>query len=366
MNDTEWNISVEKIDQPYADQWELMSDFMSLLDMRLYYMYKYHMWVGPENNLQNMIGLAVSRIEFEMNLTKAIDSVVGSNLKNEEIADIEMLNNYFLHRLESTKEQGGALKVLQLMSKFSLDDFSGNCLLLAFAVQLDKKYEKLFAYLQDDITKKLPTAETAIKLFAIPGEVIADYFCYFTSNSPLVKFLLDMDGEADTIFGIKLRLRERIMDYLLGNDDDSLGQGYVELFDENQELHDVYVKDFPFRIITSVTDASNTENAHKDETVLVFITGRKGSGRTFHVKHAVRRKKRRCLFINAKALLESHRAIEEKINEVICESILSNGYLCFTGFEVLLDEEQKKSYSALLSALIENAPYLKGLIFITS
>jgi hypothetical protein len=141
MNDTEWNISVEKIDQPYADQWELMSDFMSLLDMRLYYMYKYHMWVGPENNLQNMIGLAVSRIEFEMNLTKAIDSVVGSNLKNEEIADIEMLNNYFLHRLESTKEQGGALKVLQLMSKFSLDDFSGNCLLLAFAVQLDKKYE---------------------------------------------------------------------------------------------------------------------------------------------------------------------------------------------------------------------------------
>ena len=60
MNDTEWNISVEKIDQPYADQWELMSDFMSLLDMRLYYMYKYHMWVGPENNLQNMIGLAVS------------------------------------------------------------------------------------------------------------------------------------------------------------------------------------------------------------------------------------------------------------------------------------------------------------------
>jgi hypothetical protein len=366
MSGTEWNINVEKMNKPYDDQWELMSDFMSLLDMRLYYMYKYHMWVGPENNLQNMIGLAVSRSEFEINLTKAIDSVVGCNLKNEEIADIEALNGYFLHRLKCTKEQRGEFKVLQLMSKFSLDDFSGNCLLLAFAVQLDKKYEKLFAYMQDDITKKLPTAETAIKLFAIPGQVVANYFSYFTSDSPLARFLIDIDAEADALFSIKLRLRERITNYLLGNNDDSFENGFAELFDENQELHDIHVKNFSFRMIASVTDASNMDNACKDETVIVFITGARGSGRTFYVKHAVRRINRRCLFINAKALLESRRTIEEIINEVMCESILNDGYLCFTGFEELLDEGQKKELFSFVSALMQNAAYLKGLIFITS
>jgi len=366
MNDVEWRVSIEKISKPYEDQWELMSDFMSLLDMRLYYMYKYHMWVGPENNLQNMMGLAVSRSEFEMNLTKAIDSVVGCNLKNEEIADIEALNGYFLQRLECTKEQHNDFKVLQLMSKFSLDAFAGNCLLLSFAVQLDKKYEKLFAYIQDDITKKLPTAETAIKLFALPGEMVADYFSYFTSDSPLTRFLLDIDGETDALFSIKLKLKQRITDYLLGNDSDRIEDGFMELFDETRELHDIYVNDFAPRMITSVIDASNNGGTGKKETVIVFITGTRGSGRVFSVKHAVRRKNGRCLFINAKSLLESQRTIEEKINEIICESVLNNAYLCFTGFEGLLDEDQKRELFSFISALTKNADYLKGLVFITS
>ena len=231
MENSGWNMKLDRLDKPYEDQWELMSDFMSLLDMRIYYLYKYHMWVGPENNLQNMMGLAVSRAEFEMNLTRSADSVIGSNLTNEEIADIEMLDSYFSGRLNLTAAIHSEFPALKLMKMFSLDYFSENCLLLAFAVQMDRKYEKLFAFLQDDITQKLPAAETAIKLFAMPGEMTADYLNYFTQSSILTKFFLNPFDKSESFIKIPISLRERIADYLIGNNS-RLENGFIELFDE--------------------------------------------------------------------------------------------------------------------------------------
>ena len=365
MENNDWDVRLDRLDKPYENQWELMNDFMSLLDMRIYYLYKYHMWVGPENNLQNMMGLAVSRAEFEMNLTKATDSVIGINLKDEEIADIEVLNSYFSGRLKRTAAMRPELPALKLIKMFSLDCFSENCLLLAFAVQMDKKYEKMFAFLQDDITKKLPTAETAIKLFAMPGEMTADYFHYFTQSSILTKFLLNPDDKSDLLINIQLSLRERIADYLIGNDS-RLENGFIELFDESDELRELVVDDFTAHCLVSIL--SSTLNAHKESggTVLIFITGKRGSGRKFQVKHAVSLKNGRCLFVNTKALLETSGSMVGKIRETICEAVLSNACLCFADFGPLLEESNQEELYDFTTSMTSNAAYLPEVVFVTS
>ena len=55
----------------YESQWELMGDLFSWLDLRLYFFYRHHQWLGPKNEMRNMLGLVVSREEFEHNLVKA-------------------------------------------------------------------------------------------------------------------------------------------------------------------------------------------------------------------------------------------------------------------------------------------------------
>lgn len=50
-----------------------------------------------------------------------------------------------------------------------MDAFERSCVALAYAGTLDQKYEKLFAYLQDDITRKTPSTALAVQLF-LPGD----------------------------------------------------------------------------------------------------------------------------------------------------------------------------------------------------
>ena len=54
---------------------------------------------------------------------------------------------------------------LRLLSDaFDLTAFDVNVLLLCLAPELDIRYERLFAYLQDDVTRRLPTVDLALVL----------------------------------------------------------------------------------------------------------------------------------------------------------------------------------------------------------
>jgi hypothetical protein len=58
----------------------------------------------------------------------------------------------------------GGLPWAQLAARFELDPFERDCLLIALAPEFDLKYETLYAYLNNDITRKWPTIDLAIRL----------------------------------------------------------------------------------------------------------------------------------------------------------------------------------------------------------
>ena len=77
------DVAYEKIDRGYSSQWELMDDLFAWLDLRLYFFYKHHQWLGPRNDMRNMMGLVVSREEFEHNLAKAAQLGLAAQLDGE-------------------------------------------------------------------------------------------------------------------------------------------------------------------------------------------------------------------------------------------------------------------------------------------
>ena len=72
----------------YDSQWALMRDLFVWLDLRLYYFYAHHQWLGPASEMKNMLGLVVTREEFEHQLARSAQMGLEEELEPEESAQI--------------------------------------------------------------------------------------------------------------------------------------------------------------------------------------------------------------------------------------------------------------------------------------
>ena len=194
--------------KPYTDQKSFLEDWKALLDWRIYLVYQNHAWLGPENRLQNMMGLVVSREEFEYNLARCAQERAYQGLSDEELRDLEAAGALVENRIDCT---GGALPALALAQTLGLSRFERDCVLLGFVAATDLKYEKIFSYLQDDAARKLPGVALCCQLFTKPGELIAGSMSGFRAGG-LFSALFEPRGWENA----DLELRPFVMDYLIG------------------------------------------------------------------------------------------------------------------------------------------------------
>src|SRR5262245_38642717 len=69
---------------------------------------------------------------------------------------------------------GIRLPLVRLARLFGLSAFERDVLLVGLAAELDLRFERLFGYIQDDVTKKRPTVELTLRLLThSPAERIA-------------------------------------------------------------------------------------------------------------------------------------------------------------------------------------------------
>ncbi len=109
----------------------------------------------------------------------------------------------------------------RLARLFGLSPFEERCILVCLAPELDRKYERLYAYLQDDITQKKPRVDLAMKLAGASNSEFPAARTAFEHQSPLLKYqLLRVGGESEEDRGPLLsrtvKLDDRVVNYVLG------------------------------------------------------------------------------------------------------------------------------------------------------
>ena len=131
-----------------------------------------------------------------------------------------------------TQSAAGPLGALIQLA--ALDPFDVGCVLLGLALEADSRMERLYAYVQDDVTKRRPRVEIAIRLLAERAnrESVRQGFA---ANGPLRRLqLINLYNEPGQPFtplpSQTLGLNPRIAGYLLGlsNPDEAL-RGYAHL-----------------------------------------------------------------------------------------------------------------------------------------
>jgi hypothetical protein len=124
---------------------------------------------------------------------------------------------------ERAKAAGGPPALEILARLFHLDGFDCEVLLLCLAPEIDPGFERLYAYVQDDATRKYPTAHLALDLygheyFGGGTDTWNEGWKHFVPEAALTRSRLirwESTGN-ETRCGEALRLERRICDYLLG------------------------------------------------------------------------------------------------------------------------------------------------------
>ncbi|HSR29396.1 MAG TPA: ATP-binding protein [Anaerolineae bacterium] len=92
---------------------------------------------------------------------------------------------------EIARQQGQTPRLEQLAHAFSLDEFDLDTLLICLAPTLDLRYERLYGYLQDDVTRKLPRVSLVLDLLAPPDPAERmPLLLRFAPDAPVFKYHL--------------------------------------------------------------------------------------------------------------------------------------------------------------------------------
>ncbi len=137
--------------------------------------------------------------------------------------------------VDQAQSQSTQLRLIHLAQEFELDRFDLDTLLICLAPALDLRYERLYGYLQDDITRKRPTVHLILNLLCGPETSRLQLFSRFLSDSPLfhhhiIERLPEGGPGATNLLGQSLQVSPTVVSWLLGAYQPQAGmEGYFQL-----------------------------------------------------------------------------------------------------------------------------------------
>jgi hypothetical protein len=268
-------------------------------------------------------------------------------------ADLNSRLDQIRERIELRKgeslRRGGDLRLAGIQELFQLDSFEVDCLLLCLAVELDLRYERLFAYLQDDVTRKRPSVDLVLNLLVAGSEAKVAARSRFLAGSRLLRHQLlylceDPSQPHPPLLAQFLKIDPRIVDYLLGSDD----------LDERIQ---------PFALLNpAATDGEAVDGATlqrirgfaascREARPIVYLQGGYGAGREETARALCREEGAPLLVVLLDQLPGDERGWQGALALVQREATLQRGAVCWKGFDTLLGEQNGPQLRAFLRSL---------------
>jgi AAA+ superfamily predicted ATPase len=153
---------------------------------------------------------------------RVVAGSIGERTNTEAITQaIEQGRSELDARTQATQQP--RLPLVEMAIRFGLSGFEMDVLLIAIAPEIDLKYETLFAYVQNDVTRKRPTVDLVLKLLGEDFEKHLAHRVHFAEDSPLFRHHLlalssDPQERDPTLLSRFIKADQRIIDQLLGRD----------------------------------------------------------------------------------------------------------------------------------------------------
>lgn len=257
------------------------------------------------------------------------------------------------------------LPLIHLARCFHLSEFEQQALVICLAPQIDARYEKLYAYLQNDLTKKLPSIDLILDLLYQDPEDRLRYLTYFHPSLPLRHFHLveSVENESGTSAAQRsLRANWRIIHYVLGNQavDERL-IGDLRFFPPLDWQKVVIPEALKNRLQVLFQLAVENPSGQRP---IIYLHGRSGVGKKTLARALCGDVELMMLVVNLQRLVASPETLQAKVRLVLREGLLQPAAIFFDHVERL--ETLKDEYASLFDDLIQEIADMGWITFLGS
>lgn len=260
-----------------------------------------------------------------------------------------------IHRkkAESVK-QGKELRLHILSELFHLNAFDIDILLICLAPELELRYEKLYSYLQDDVTKKRPGVDLVINLLCSSLEEKLRARGCFSSTSPLIRSrLVYLAGDSHLpLLSKYIKVDERIISFLLGTDDIDPGiRDFSTIIEPKRSFEDIISANDTKDILIGLT-----KNHPGKKNPIFFFHGPYGTGKKMTAEAVCMELGQSLLVVDSKYLKGSEATGILKL--VVREAMLQRSPVYLEGFDHLPGKDAEAGVNAVdLIRELDNLPY---------
>lgn len=272
----------------------------------------------------------------------------------------------------ASRHMGIHLRLDELSKLFGLSKQEIDIVLLALAPEIDTRYELMYAYLQDNVTKKYPGVDLLLNLLGqSPRDRLGLRRC-FADDSPLLVYqLIELVAEPEKSHGGLLsrivKLPQRLVDYLL---DTQMIDKSLAAFCRVVESSSLYDVDELHPSVQATIEKLTGQLQHSPINSVIHLQGPEGSGRLQASLRIVHGRPGPILEVDLEPIVSGMLAAtvtptaadwDRLFRTIVREALLYNADLYFCHFDVLLTEPNKACQTALFRALT----YYQGLCFLS-
>jgi AAA+ superfamily predicted ATPase len=243
------------------------------------------------------------------------------------------------------REQGVVMRLDDLAQAFALTLEEVEAFLLALAPELDPRYAQIYAYLQDDVTRKRPSIDLILNLLTDNfGQKLSQRRLLCDNGRLLQARLLERSGDDQPLLGQTVRPYAHVVEYLLG---DNLLDARLDGLAQLLPTSDLPA---PTRIPAALLARLKEAVAAAESPPFFLFQGRYGSGRREAALHLAHSSRQSLLAADLQAIASRGEEAADLITCLLRDGRLYQATLYLTHWSALLQDGQLPP--ALLDAFL--------------
>lgn len=265
-------------------------------------------------------------------------------------------------RKEVSLKQGVYLSLPQLTNLFRLTASEEQIVMICFAPEFELRYERIYAYLQDDISRRRVSVDLIMRLLCSSVDERVQFQTFFSPQSILFSshILRFHDGEQQHLPARTIKLDDQISNFLLGVDstDNELAT-CTRIFNPEHVKSGLNSSDErQSRLIDITVNHFRTNNPPLSKLIF-HVHGREGLGKKSLAAAICAQLRVLLLVVDVTELLERSQNIEHSLRKIFREGILRPAAIYLDHFDrVLEDEAKSNSFMRVLLRCIDDFSWL--------
>lgn len=306
-------------------------------------------------------GVYISYEEVEALLDQEGKHEAGPGAFTARHHQLEALQNAIDLRLAESIDQGVFLALPHLAHLFSLSPFELQTLIICLAPELRRKYDTLYAYLQDDITRKKPSVDLVLELLcASEAErwrahgVFAEQASLFR-HSILQRVEDPRSPSGSSGLAQFLQPDPRILDYILENNrsDRRLDEYAALLFPSSTSEQALVAPEIKTRL-EYLSQYHFAQFPSERRKLVLYFHGPYGAGKRELARDMCALWRCPLLYVDLELLLACEADVASGLRRVFREGLLLHAVPYVDHVDGLLREEGKeKSWIKILARVVE-------------